>query len=161
MCLTLLIALVTATAAIFTVPKVFGIHIYAVVSGSMEPAYPVGSLVFTKETDAGQIGSGDCITYYFGQDVVTHRVVGVDAQENLFYTKGDASHLQDPPVTFDRVIGRTFAFCIPFLGYLVVWLSKAEVKLVLLGTAVVLSTFLCLKFLLYLKRRPQSYETKR
>ena len=46
----LLIALI-ALCLPLTAPKAFGYHIYTVISGSMEPAVPVGSLVYIESVE--------------------------------------------------------------------------------------------------------------
>ncbi len=47
-----------------TVPRIMGYEVYDVVSGSMEPAIPVGSAVLVKPTDAAQLQEGDVVAYY-------------------------------------------------------------------------------------------------
>ena len=57
----------------------FGIHPYAVVSGSMEPAISTGTMVFSKETSFKNLKKGDVITFMISEDqTVTHRIVSVD-----------------------------------------------------------------------------------
>lgn len=73
---------------------------YAVASGSMEPEYKVGSLVFAKKAEPENIRPGDCITYTFGSSTVTHRVVAVDYEQRTCITKGDANEKEDPPREF-------------------------------------------------------------
>lgn len=48
---TLLLVLLVLACLPLTVPRLFGYHIYSVVSGSMEPAIPTGSLVYIGEAD--------------------------------------------------------------------------------------------------------------
>ena len=49
--------------------------------------------------------------------VATHRVVRIDAENQHFYTKGDANEIEDSsPVHFNNVIGVP-VFSIPYLGY--------------------------------------------
>lgn len=95
-----------------TIPKLFGIRIYGVLTGSMTPAYSVGGVVYVKETDASDIRIGDVITFRMGTDtdyVMTHRVVEMDG--SFFVTKGDANNTVDPePVSYDRLIGKVVLF---------------------------------------------------
>lgn len=61
-----------------TVPRLFGYDIYTVISGSMEPAIPTGSLIYTKEIPPKEVKKEDVIAFYRGTDsgaIVTHRVV--------------------------------------------------------------------------------------
>ena len=57
-----LLILVLIIAVIFA-PKLFSIEPMVVVSGSMEPSYMKGSLLYVKE-GAGGIQTGDAITFY-------------------------------------------------------------------------------------------------
>lgn len=95
-----------------TIPKLFGIRIYGVLTGSMTPAYSVGGVVYVKETDASDIQIGDAITFRMGTNtdyVMTHRVVEMDG--SFFVTKGDANDTVDPePVSYDRLIGKVVLF---------------------------------------------------
>lgn len=95
-----------------TIPRMFGIRIYGVLTGSMTPAYSVGGVVYVKETDISDIHVGDVVTYRLGTDteyVMTHRVVEMD--DSFFITKGDANNAVDPePVSYDRIIGKVVLF---------------------------------------------------
>lgn len=95
-----------------TIPKLFGIRIYGVVTGSMTPAYPVGGVVYVKAVNADSLQVGDVITYRMGTDtdyVMTHRIVEIS--DGFFTTKGDANEVEDPePVSYDRVVGEVVFF---------------------------------------------------
>ena len=73
----LLIAIIAICVPLI-VPKTMGYQLYTVVSGSMEPAVPTGSLVYIKYVEPGDIETGDIIAFY-GSDaqgsIITHRVV--------------------------------------------------------------------------------------
>lgn len=100
-----------------TVPKLFGVRIYGVLTGSMTPTYPIGGVIYVVEKEAEAINEGDVITFRMGTDtehVMTHRVVEIEG--NCFITKGDANEDTDPePVAFERLIGRV-AFYLPGLA---------------------------------------------
>jgi signal peptidase len=91
----------------------------AILSGSMEPAYHVGGLVFIDTHAAPEdIALGDSITFTLGEDtVVTHRVVAIDAAAQVFTTKGDANDSEDlAPVPFGALVGRA-GLHVPYAGY--------------------------------------------
>ncbi len=102
-----------------TVPKLFGYHIYAVLTESMTPAYSVGSVVYIRDCGAEDIEIGDVITFRMGtasECVMTHRVMEIDAEQRTFITKGDANNVVDPePVQFERLIGKV-VLCVPGLA---------------------------------------------
>ena len=91
----------------------------AVLSGSMEPAIPVGSIVCVKPTEASQLQAGDVCTYLLpdGSTYVTHRVLSVDSEARTLVTQGDANDAPDGEIAFSQVFGRA-AFHLPLLGYL-------------------------------------------
>ena len=103
-------------AAVFVLPRVFGIEPYIVMSGSMEPVITTGAVAFidTHETDAIV---GDIITFTLENgETVTHRIS--DIEDGMYVTKGDTNDTEDPVhVDPDNVIG-TYSFQIPKVGYL-------------------------------------------
>ncbi|MGE4353724.1 MAG: signal peptidase I [Oscillospiraceae bacterium] len=105
--------------------RVIGYTPYVVLSGSMEPVFPTGSLIYVKAADAGDVSVGDPITFDMGDGTVaTHRVVAIDNAAGTFTTKGDANNTADfNPVPFDALIGMP-VFCIPHLGYLSDFLTE-------------------------------------
>lgn len=116
-----------------------GYRLYAVASGSMEPALPVGGVVVTAPpTDHYE--AGDIITYPSGPgaalEVTTHRVAAVDGTD--LQTWGDANPSPDPtPVAVDEVVGVVVASA-PALGYLLVFLQQPTGVPALLGSLVML-----------------------
>lgn len=99
--------------------RLLGYQVYTVVSGSMAPTYCVGDLLFVKSVDVNRIRVNDPITFVLNENLVvaTHRVVKIDAENQRFYTKGDANDIADAqPVHFNNVIGVP-QFSIPKLGY--------------------------------------------
>ena len=58
--------------------RIFGMQVYGVLTGSMEPTYHVGSIIYVKQVDYRDIKIGDPITYTINDDtVVTHRVIDI------------------------------------------------------------------------------------
>ena len=114
---TVMIILVILVALPMVVPRVIGYEMYGVLSGSMEPTFPVGSVVYVKPAEPSEIQVQDAITFKIGNDVVaTHRVIEIDEEGQAFVTKGDANKDKDlSPIKFDRLIGKA-VFCIPYLG---------------------------------------------
>ena len=105
----------------------FGYRYYTVLTGSMEPTYKVGDMIFVKLTEGKDVNVGDVITFNPSQDsdaYLTHRVT--EKLENYegttttcFRTQGDANDSQDSfLIDESRVIG-VVKFGIPGLGYVV------------------------------------------
>lgn len=139
-CLNVTLCLLTAAVFVilisFMIPVVMGYKPFAIISGSMEPKYHVGSVVFAVDTEPEDIHRGDCITYAAGDATATHRVLEVRKDERVFITRGDANKIQDKPVPFSKLIGRTSDFSIPLLGYAAVFMKEPAAKL---GAAVLLA----------------------
>ncbi len=83
--------------------NLFGYSMFRVVTGSMEPTIPVGSLLICKQTGMETVQVGDIICFraqesvIFGQ-MVTHRVTGIFSAADgslLFETRGDANLVAD------------------------------------------------------------------
>jgi signal peptidase len=114
-----ILTLIVVVAAGLLVVQMLGFKPMAVLSGSMEPAYATGSVVFVDtNASVGSIAVGDTITYSLGESstVVTHRVIAIDPDKSLFTTKGDANDTEDGPVPFSSFVGRTAGFYIPWAG---------------------------------------------
>jgi len=88
---------------------------FVVLSGSMEPALPVGSMVFTKSKPNYKVG--EIISFNQGNKTITHRVAGKKHTDNTFLTKGDANEEADTwSVAQQEIIGAS-VFHIPYIGY--------------------------------------------
>ena len=92
---------------------------FRVVTGSMEPTLPIGSLLMCKAADVQEIQVGDivCFRSYGITDstaVITHRVTAVLTGENgdiLLQTKGDANLVADGVLVSERnLIGKVTSY---------------------------------------------------
>ena len=127
---------------VLAAPRLAGIRTYVVISGSMEPAIPTGSMVYSKEVDPKTLETGDVIVFYSnnaapgGTDTkdiipITHRVVSNDTAAGEITTKGDANEQNDiSKVTYMNVEGKVI-FHVPHLGYLASPLSSTMGKIAL------------------------------
>ena len=135
--------LVLLLAAAVFLPMLFGARLYTVRTGSMEPAYPVGTMVFVAPVDAEKLEEGDVITFRLeGGAVVTHRVVENDRQNKQLRTKGDNNNIEDAaPVGYSNVIGRV-AFGIPEAGKIFLRLNtrggRIALSIVVVGAALII-----------------------
>jgi signal peptidase len=118
--LTFVVFLVVSPFAAYAVPAVVGAdESYIVLTGSMQPTYAPGDVVFVAATPAAQIAAGDVITFQRGPGpTTTHRVIDVveASGEVAFQTKGDNNEDPDPAlVRADQVVG-VVTLSIPYLG---------------------------------------------
>lgn len=154
-----LVALVIAFAGV----RLAGLTPYAVLSGSMEPEFPVGSLIYVRDADPESVQVGDAVTFLNGSDqVVTHQAYEVDLDAREIGTQGvnnrasDGTLLHDAdPVPFDRVLGVP-VFCIPYLGYLNAWVTSVPGIFIVIALAVVAIALPWLADLLGGDKKPQS-----
>lgn len=107
-----------AILVVLGIPLVMGKQMYAVLTASMEPTYPEGSIVVVEEFQPEQVQVNDVITYAMENFdvVITHRVMEIDSEQQYFYTKGDNNAAADfAPVHFSQMIGKV-EYGIPVLG---------------------------------------------
>lgn len=138
----LLLSATGAVAVAVVIPRIAGATPYTVLTGSMEPKYPPGTLVVVKPTPAKQIRIGDVVTYQLESGkptVVTHRVISVGTRLDgklSFTTQGDANDVPDPiDVQAVQIQGRLW-YSVPYLGHVNnVFTGRQRQTLVLVASA--------------------------
>ena len=123
---TAIIIIVIVLCLSLIVPRVFGISSYTVLTGSMEPSVPVGSVVYAKAVEPSTLETGDIAVFYDGRNdiPVTHRVVENQTENGQLITKGDANDSADlAPIPYPNVIGKVVLH-LPVLGRLLVLLGS-------------------------------------
>ncbi len=141
---TILLIMIIVACIPLTVPRLMGYQIYTVVTGSMEPEIPVGSMVYVKSIAPKEIKEKDVIAFYGGRDInaiITHRVVDNNVISGQITTKGDANKTEDMnPVSYSEVIG-IVEYTIPKAGALAQTFTSMEGKIAtgcIVGAAVLL-----------------------
>ena len=130
---TLLIVAVFAVLLPINIPKLFGGVVYNVVSPSMAPEIPVGSLIVVQPVDPAKLQEDDIIAYYRDNVVITHRITFNNTLEGKITTKGDANEQEDLfEVTYNQIIGKV-TWHVPFLGGLAQVLTSTAGKIYLLA----------------------------
>lgn len=121
-----LLAIVMLLAgAVVLVPAVSGSTPYTILTSSMEPSMPPGTLVIVKPIDPQDVKIGTVVTYqlYSGEaDVVTHRVVEIQAptlpgEDPSFITKGDANADPDAKVVKAVQLRGAVWYSVPWIGW--------------------------------------------
>lgn len=140
----ILVAAVVVLAALLVGVRLLGFQVYTVLSGSMEPNYHVGSLVYVKSVSADEIKVGDAITFVLDSGMVaTHRVTAVSEENGntAYKTKGDANENEDAGlVSYQNVLGKA-NFSIPYLGYLANFVQNAPGKYISIAFVALLLIF--------------------
>ena len=126
----ILVGIVVVIAILLVGVRLIGLNVYTVLSGSMEPTYHTGSLIYVKKVDYTELKTDDIITFMLDEDTIaTHRIVEVVPDENdstvlRYRTKGDANDAVDGSlVHYKNVIGSP-VFSIPKLGYLANYIQQ-------------------------------------
>jgi signal peptidase len=137
------VAVLAAVAAGVTVWA--GYRPQPVLTGSMQPHLPIGSVTIAKPVPASTIRVGDVITFKppgTEHMTITHRVARIDERhgERLFTTKGDANDTRDPwTLTIPGQVGKNVAD-VPYVGYAAVYAARPQVR----AAAIALFTLLLL-----------------
>lgn len=142
---TVLLVILILAAAVLFLPKFVGMTPLAVLSGSMEPTYHVGSLIYVKDADPEEVQVGEPITFKISDDtMVTHRVVAIDQEAKTFQTKGDANdNVDGGAVAYENLVGKPM-FTIPYMGYLAVYANTTTGMII---TVTIILVILILTFL--------------
>jgi len=123
-----LIYVVIFVAIVYGTPMVLAklLHtpypIAAITSGSMWPALKQGDLIFIQGTSSKtDLKVGDIVVYQNEKGFTIHRIVSLN--ETTLITKGDANNVEDSPVDYKEIIGKTVLISgkvlrIPYLGRL-------------------------------------------
>ena len=127
---TVLVAVVLILALLLVGARLIGLQVFTVLSGSMEPTYHVGSMIYVKSVDPETIEVGDPITFLINEDLdmATHRVIEIDAENQHFYTKGDANDDVDVGYITDRDVVGIGKAKIPYFGYVTLWMRELFVR---------------------------------
>ena len=98
------------------IPSFMGYTPLTILTGSMEPTIMTGEIILIKQ-ESTSIKEGSIITYWMGNVLVTHRVIGVNG-ETSFTLKGDANNTEDEkPIDKSQIVG-TYVMTIPGGKYL-------------------------------------------
>lgn len=147
---TALLVIVLLLAFALVGVRLFGLAPYTVLSGSMEPTYHVGSLIYVTEVEPQELEVGDPLTYVIdGGTVVTHRIIEkhVDPDNPAdirFKTKGDNNNIEDGElVRAENILGKP-VFTIPLMGYVAFFIQTPPSSYIAIGMCIiiVLLTFL-------------------
>lgn len=118
-----LIVVVAVGLLAVVVPRLVGGVPLTILTGSMEPGLPPGTLVVVRPIDPADVRVGDVVTYQIRSGVpgvISHRVVGimVGAEGRTFTLKGDANAEPDRDAVVEgQVMGEAW-YSVPWLGRL-------------------------------------------
>lgn len=137
-----LLTVLSLVAVMVVIPQLLGSGSYTVLTGSMRPTMPPGSLVVTKDIGPEELRIGEAITYQIRSGepaVVTHRIIARTASNDgvTFTTQGDASPSPDEEQVRPEQIRGVVWYTLPLVGYVNGWLTGQQ-RIWAVGSAVVL-----------------------
>ena len=108
---------------------IFKYYFLSIGSGSMTPNINKGDVVIVEkynENELGNIEKGDILVYKKENQVVVHRVIEVNQDDEItFRTKGDNNDDEDAWIINEKDVIGIAKFRIPLVGYPTVWLNEA------------------------------------
>ena len=160
----IIVIIAVALAILLVGLKFTGLQIYTVISGSMEPTYHVGSLIYVKKVDPSTLKVKDPITFELSdKTIATHRIVEIVTDETnpnvyKFRTKGDANKDVDANlIEPNKVLGKAI-FTIPYLGYVATYIQSYPGNVVAICTAIAMLILVIILDMLVDDKHPQEKE---
>ena len=139
-------------AVVIVIPRAAGATPVTVLTSSMEPSLPPGTLVVVKPKAVHDIHVGDVITYQIRSGdpaVISHRVIAITTSTTngmTFTTKGDNNAEADPPVVPAQVRGVVW-YSVPLIGYVNSALDQSQRSWLLPAVGVLLILYAAWMFL--------------
>ncbi len=135
------------------VPRLGGATMYTILTGSMKPGMPPGTIVAVRPTPSDRIKAGDVITFQLKSGdptVVTHRVVSVGVAldgRRQFTTKGDANNAPDVHRVIPEQIRGVRWYSVPYVAYPSLLVGGNIRQVVVMGSVALLLGYAAMSFL--------------
>ena len=119
----LLLIVLALFALLVIVPKVLGATPLTVLTSSMEPRLPPGTLIVVGPVNTDDLSIGDVATYQItsGQpDVITHRIIAISSstdESRSFQFQGDNNSLPDSDLVQSAQIQGRLWYAVPWIGF--------------------------------------------
>ena len=119
----LLLLVIGLGLALVVIPKVTGATPLTVLTSSMEPGLPPGTLIVVRPVGPDALRIGDVVTSQMESGnarVVTHRILSIVSSSDgsrSFIVQGDNNSVpDDEPVVAEQIQGRLW-YAVPYVGY--------------------------------------------
>ncbi len=119
----------------------YNLSAYSVISTSMDPTIPKGSLTINQEETFKELDDKDIITYKLlnSEVFITHRITSIDKETEMITCKGDANEVVDPnDVSYSLQYKSSVLFYIPYLGYIAYFAKTIYGRILLITLIMVL-----------------------
>ncbi|MFQ9742119.1 MAG: hypothetical protein ACLRX5_06355 [Slackia sp.] len=164
--LTVFLLIAAALVIAFAGVRLAGLTPYAVLSGSMEPEYPVGSLIYVKDADPSSVEVGQAITFRHQARWSRTRCTKSIPSSSCFTPRALPTWIQAvksctaAPTPWSSLVGQPIA-CVPYLGYVNDWITHAPgiyVVVAFVAVVMAISVALELRRMTLEKRRAEELE---
>ncbi|HBL40948.1 MAG TPA: signal peptidase I [Ruminococcaceae bacterium] len=125
--------LLVVLCAVAWLPRCFGYSSYYILTDSMKPSIPKGSMVFAKPIAFENIQKGDVLVFEnsLHNKNFVHRVVALYEPKQWVFTKGDNNPAEDPlPTEYEKCKGVVQWF-LPLVGYPAQFVHSTTGKIVI------------------------------
>lgn len=118
-----LLLVIALAVMLIVVPKATGSIPLTVLTSSMEPGLPPGTLIIVRPVDPNDLRLGDVITYQIHSGrpgVITHRIIAINASssgDRTFELKGDNNSQADADAIIAEQIQGRLWYSVPLLGH--------------------------------------------
>ncbi len=123
-------------------PCLFGFKPLVVLSGSMEPTFKTGSIIYYYKVNEDELKEGDIITFKseLSDKMISHRIESIE--DGLYETKGDANNVPDAvKIRFSNIKGKDAKVSIPYVGYYIRFVNE-HIIVVIMAVLILVSEFL-------------------
>lgn len=109
---------------VVVVPRATGAIPLTVLTSSMKPGLPPGTLIIVRPVDPAELATNDVVTYQIESGkpgVITHRIIGLSiaaSGERTFVLQGDNNSQPDAAVVLGEQVRGRLWYSVPLLGYL-------------------------------------------
>ena len=140
--LSIILYVLIGAYGVVCIPLLARYHPLVVLSGSMEPSFKKGSVLYYKVESGRNLKEGDVITFISNNgNYISHRIVGIE--DDLISTKGDANKVVDTnKVPFENVKGKVAKISIPYIGYYIQIVNNHLTIVIIVSIIILVSEFL-------------------
>lgn len=126
---------------------IFGIHIFNIISESMEPTLEKNDIVIVQKCKESQLHKGDIITFLQDEKIISHRILNIVKENGItkYETKGDNNKIADyNKVEFEQIYGKV-VFKIKNIGQIVNYIQNIRGFINIIILAIIIYIFVSLR----------------
>ena len=120
----ILLLVIALAVLVIVIPQLSGATPLTVLTSSMQPHLPPGTLVIVRPVNTDNLRNGDIVTYQIRSgepELITHRITAINSlsdESRTFVVKGDNNSLPDADAVLPEQIQGQLWYSVPLIGYL-------------------------------------------